>query len=79
MNSSLSELLGVICLAALLTSGCEGPPLTNSKQAAGEYAFKYKTGEIEVLQLSADMTYRQEFYKDLAAKEGQPIVWFVPG
>jgi hypothetical protein len=51
---------------ALCLSGCN-PPISNPKEVAGEYVFTYQTGEIEVLNLSADLTYRQEFYKDAEA------------
>nr|WP_321349273.1 hypothetical protein [uncultured Methanoregula sp.] len=70
MNSKPVAIFGLSFLMAWLATGCGAPPLTNPTQAVGEYAFKYKSGEIEVLQLFGDLTYKQEFYQDFATYQG---------
>lgn len=46
-----------------LAVGCTPRGPKNPQEAAGEYVFRYKTGEIEVVILNTNRTFRQEFYK----------------
>ncbi len=53
------------CLIIGFLSSSTKPGLSSAQQAAGEYTFKYQTGEIESLILRDDKTFMQEFYKDV--------------
>jgi hypothetical protein len=49
------------------TTGCGRSVISNPREVAGEYVFRYKTGEIEALILREDLSYCQELYSDVAA------------
>ena len=56
----------LVCPVALLLCSCGFFHTTTSADVAGEYVYKYKSGEIEVWILHPDFTYQQEFYKTVA-------------
>jgi hypothetical protein len=65
MISVFFRLVGLV--GFLLVIGCGKLGFVNPQQASGEYVCGYKNGEIEVLILRPDLTYRQEFYTNTAA------------
>jgi len=50
-------------LFVLLLSSCGLFHTITPGEVAGQYVYKYKSGEIEVWLLQPDSTYQQEFYK----------------
>jgi hypothetical protein len=44
--------------------GCARQTIRNREEVVGEYAFHYKTGEVEVFELRSDSRYRQELYQN---------------
>jgi hypothetical protein len=64
MKMSFGKEFSILCMISFGLFGCSPPKLNITKQVEGEYAFQYRTGEIEVLQLYSNMTYKQELYND---------------
>lgn len=56
-----------IVVAMFLLSGCTPRGPKNPSEAAGEYVFPASSGEVAVVILTADSTYRQELYPDVAS------------
>ena len=52
-------------LIATFMVGCTARGPKTPREAAGEYMSRYRSGEVEVVILHPDLTYRQEFYRDL--------------
>ncbi len=55
----------ICCIVAFVVTGCSPRAIKNPREVAGEYVFRYKTGEMEVLILREDLSYRQELYSDM--------------
>jgi hypothetical protein len=62
-----SKLFCVFYVVAFLVPGCGPRRIANPREVAGEYVFRSKTGEAEVLILHEDFSYRQEFYRNVEA------------
>ncbi len=69
------RILGYLFFTSVLMIGCGSYDIESPSKVAGEYAFHFKTGEVEVVVMHEDMTYQQEFYRTLAAyqQRGQPL------
>ncbi|MHA3774866.1 hypothetical protein ACXR0O_25380 [Verrucomicrobiota bacterium sgz303538] len=65
----------LLCALALVISGCiQGPPIIESpREIAGEYAFRFKDGKVEVFTLGKDYTYRQELFSDIASYQNDGV------
>ncbi len=61
----ISKFQTLICIVALLIAGCSPRAIKDPREVAGEYIFKYRTGEMEVLLLREDLSYQQELYSDI--------------
>ncbi len=75
MTSIYSGWLGLFCVVSLSVSGCGPRNIVGPREVAGEYTFRYKSGEVEVLILRDDTTYRQELYRDVTTyrQQGAPL------
>ena len=62
----MNNLLILFHLVFLL-AGCSPISGPTAHEIAGEYIYKYPTGEVEVWILHEDHVYRQEFYSDVKA------------
>lgn len=65
-NFLITRLLLLLFLPVIL-GGCGRRGIKNPQEVSGEYLFRYRTGEVEVLILRENLTSRQEFYRDLEA------------
>ena len=88
-----NHILCWVCLAFALI-GCNPRDIAGPGEIEGEYAFHFKTGEVQVTVMHKDMTYRQEFYRTLVdyqkhykpaytnagtwSYEGRKIIWNSP-
>src|SRR6266542_425219 len=59
--------IALILFSMFLLNGCTPRGPKNPSEAAGEYVFPAASGEVEVIILNADSTYRQELYPDVAS------------
>lgn len=65
----IAGLASLVCLMTLFSIGRGNTAIRTPQHAAGEYAFPYKTGEVEVLSLKDDCTQRQEFFQSPQASQ----------
>lgn len=52
------------CVLLLVFTGCGSKAIKTSDEVEGEYAYRYPSGQIEVIYINRDLTYRQQFYAD---------------
>jgi hypothetical protein len=58
--------ISILLFLALFLSGCGSVHKITEKEVAGEYVYRYKSGEIEVWILQPDQIYHQEFYRSVS-------------
>jgi hypothetical protein len=64
-----AHLLLFLFVAAFLC-GCEKQRAATVETVAGEYIYRYQSGEVEVLQLDSNLSYRQSLYSRDADYKG---------
>lgn len=79
MNMLIFSLRTIVATLVLMTFSCSNEQPTISK-IEGIYAYRLITGEIEVLRLRGDLTFRHELFKNQTAfEQGRDVLFHEEG
>ena len=59
--------LALLFVIVIPLAGCAPRGPKSANEASGEYVFRYQSGDVEVLILNENLTYRHELYQDAAS------------